>query len=94
MLKEKETTTVSIRIDKDLKAKSERLFDELGLNISSAFTIFLKQSVRENGLPFAVNLNVPNAATLKAMEDARRISRDPSAKTYTSFEDVVKELDD
>lgn len=94
MLKEKETTTVSIRIDKDLKAKSERLFDELGLNISSAFTIFLKQSVRENGLPFAVNLNVPNASTLKAMEDARRISRDPSAKTYTSFEDVVKELDD
>ena len=94
MLKEKETTTVSIRIDKDLKSKSERLFDELGLNISSAFTIFLKQSVRENGLPFAVNLNVPNATTLKAMEEASRISRDTSAKTYASFEDVVKELDD
>lgn len=94
MLKEKETTTVSIRIDKDLKAKSEQLFDELGLNMSSAFTIFLKQSVRENGLPFAVNLNTPNAATLKAMEEARRISRDPSARTYASFEDLAKELDD
>ena len=94
MLKEKETTTVSIRIDKDLKAKSEQLFDELGLNMSSAFTIFLKQSVRENGLPFAVNLNTPNAATLKAMEEARRISRDPSTRTYASFEDLAKELDD
>lgn len=94
MLKEKETTTVSIRIDKELKAKSERLFDELGLNISSAFTIFLKQSVRENGIPFAVNLNIPNDATLKAMEEARSISRDPSVKTYASLDDAIKELDD
>lgn len=94
MLKEKETTTVSIRIDKELKAESEQLLSDLGLNLSSAFTIFLKQAVRENGIPFTIKRNVPNSATIKAMNEARNISRDSSARSYGSLDEVLKELDD
>jgi len=45
---------LSINVDSDLKAKSEALFSELGLTLSSAVNMFLKQSVRRGGLPFEV----------------------------------------
>ena len=45
---------INIRIDDDLKASAETLFSELGLNISTAFNIFLRQSVRERGIPFEI----------------------------------------
>jgi DNA-damage-inducible protein J len=47
-------TQVNIRIDDDLKEQAERLFAELGMNISTAFNVFVRQAVREGGLPFAV----------------------------------------
>ena len=46
---------VNIRIDDDLKEKAETLFDELGLNMTTAFTIFVKAAVRQRGMPFEIN---------------------------------------
>ncbi|MBQ2401292.1 MAG: type II toxin-antitoxin system RelB/DinJ family antitoxin, partial [Lachnospiraceae bacterium] len=40
------TTNITIRMDTELKAAAETLFDELGLNISTAFNIFIRQSLR------------------------------------------------
>ena len=42
-------TNISIRIDSDLKAQAEVLFAELGMNLSTAFNIFVRQSLREIG---------------------------------------------
>ena len=42
-----ETTNLNIRIDKDLKEQAEVFFNELGLNMSSAFNIFVRQSIQE-----------------------------------------------
>ena len=47
-------TNLTIRIDSNLKKEADNLFKELGINISSAITLFLKQSVREKALPFDV----------------------------------------
>ena len=65
------SVNVTFRIDEDVKKQADTLFDELGMNLSTAFHIFLKQSIREQGLPFVVSKNVPNAVTLAAMDSAQ-----------------------
>ncbi len=48
------TTNVTIRMDAKLKKQAEELFADLGMNITTAFTIFAKQAVREQQLPFVI----------------------------------------
>ena len=48
---------VNIRIDDDLKERADLLFEELGINMTTAFTIFIKASVRQRGIPFELNLD-------------------------------------
>ena len=48
------TTTLNIRIDKELKKQAENLFSDLGLNMTSAITVFLKAAVDHNGIPFEI----------------------------------------
>lgn len=55
-----ETTNFTMRIDKELKAESEELFDNLGLSMSSAITLFLKQAAREQRIPFEISMNPSN----------------------------------
>ena len=54
--------STSISIDADIKAKAQELFADIGLDLSTAINIFLRQSIRENGIPFEVSLNVPGNA--------------------------------
>lgn len=63
---------VTLRVDEDLKKQADALFSELGLNLTTAFNIFLRQSVREQQIPFQVTKNVPNAVTLAAMDAAEK----------------------
>jgi DNA-damage-inducible protein J len=49
---------VNIRIDDEVKAQADQLFAELGMNFSTAVTVFVKQSLRQGGLPFAVTAEV------------------------------------
>ena len=48
------TTNISIRMDSDLKIQADKLFNELGMNLSTAFNIFVRQALRAGGLPFEV----------------------------------------
>lgn len=65
-----QTVNVTLRIDPNLKKEADILFQDLGLNLSTAFNIFLRQSVREQKIPFTITKDVPNARTLAAMDDA------------------------
>ena len=49
-------STVSVRIDSELKEQAEGILKELGISVSSAFTMFYKQVVLKNGIPFDVTL--------------------------------------
>ena len=53
------TTNVSIRMDTELKAQADELFAELGMNLSTAFNIFVRQSLREGGIPFEIRTDRP-----------------------------------
>ncbi len=86
------TSSVSFRIDTDIKNQADKLFAELGLNMTTAFNIFLRQAVREGSIPFNVTVNTPNAETVAALLEGERIARDPSVKRYTDVEEALREL--
>ena len=85
------TTNVSIRMDVDLKKQAEELFYDLGLNMTVAMTMFLRQSVRCQGIPFEVS-RVPNAETVAAMIEADRIAYDPAVKGYNNLDELFSDL--
>lgn len=60
----------NISIDPVVKEEAQALFDNLGMSLSGAVNIFLKQCVREQAIPFRIGEPVPNAVTLAAMKDA------------------------
>ena len=87
------TTNISIRMDADTKAKADALFSELGMNISTAFNIFVRQALREGRIPFDISLNQPNNETIAAMLEAERIATDSSVKGYTDLDEMFADLE-
>ena len=68
------TTSITIRMDENLKKQAETLFDEMGLNMTTAITMFAKAVVRQNKIPFEIAVdpfyNETNQAHLrKAIAD-------------------------
>lgn len=86
------TTNISIRMDSDLKTQADALFGELGMNLSTAFNIFVRQSIREGRIPFEISLNHPNRETIAAMLEAERIAKDPTAKGYDNLDELFADL--
>lgn len=80
------TSTISARIDLELKQKAERVFKALGLTSSQAITLFYKQVELQKGLPFSVR--IPNEDTRQALEDAR------TRKNLKDFDTVEELFDD
>ena len=88
------TAPAQIRIDADIKKQATDLFNDLGLDMSSAVNLFLHQCVLRGGLPFRVEMPRYTQRTLDAMDEARRISRDPDVKGYTNMDDLRKALEE
>lgn len=88
------TTNISIRMDAELKAQAEALFNELGMNLTTAFNVFVRQSLRDGGIPFEVKLEQPNPnkQTIAAMLEAERIAKDPSVKGYNDLDALFASL--
>ena len=86
------TTNVSIRMDTELKAQADELFAELGMNLSTAFNIFVRQSLREGGIPFEIRTDRPNKETIAAMLEAENIAKDPNVKGYTDLDEMFADL--
>lgn len=86
--------STSISIDADIKAKAQELFADFGLDLSTAINIFLRQSIRENSIPFMIQREVPNAETVAAMKEAKAIREHPEDyKRYRSFSELLKEVE-
>ena len=87
------TTNVSIRMDEDLKKQAEDLFSDLGLNFTTAVTTFVRQSVREQKIPFSIGRNVPNEETILAIEEVEQMKKaKASVKGYTDVDVMMTEL--
>ena len=86
-------TNLTIRVDSVVKSEAEKLFEDLGMSISTAFNIFLRQAVRMQAIPFAISRGITNRTTLAAMQEAERIAADPSVPAYVTREDLVRSLE-
>ena len=67
--------------------------NELGLDLSSAVNIFLKQVVLQGGLPFQVKYPQYKTEVIDAMEEAKVISRNPETRIYGSFAEALEDID-
>ena len=86
-------SNVSFRIDSELKSQAEALFQSLGMNMTTAFNIFLRQSVRERCIPFSITMNTPNLETVVAIEEANDILNGKiAAKRYSNIDEALEEL--
>jgi len=78
-------------LDNDNVKQSEEIFNELGLNMSTALTVFLRQTVRSRGIPFEMRLNIPNEETLAAIQDVN-MERNMS-RQFHSVKELMEDLD-
>lgn len=86
-------TNISIRMDAELKKQFEAFCADVGMSMTTAFTVFAKRVVRENKIPFPVDRGIPNEETREAIEETRRMIEDPSfGKSYTDVDEMMKEL--
>ena len=85
-----ESVNVNIRMDKKVKEEADAFFNALGLNMTSAINIFVKQSLRQGKIPFELSL-VPNAETLEAMREAEEITKSGKSR-FSSATDMLAEL--
>lgn len=86
------TTNFTVRMDSDLKKQCEALYKELGMNLTTAINVFLRQSLHAGGFPFEVRLKQPNKETISAMLEAEQIARDPDLKRYSDAKEALREL--
>lgn len=87
------TTPTQIRIEENTKKQAVELLEGLGLNLSEAVNMFLKQVVLQNGIPFEIKYPELKPEVVQAMEEAKQIGRDPSAKRYRSFSEALEDID-
>lgn len=86
------TVAKNFRIDSELNDQATKLLEGLGLSMSQAVSMFLKQVVLHRGLPFKVEYPQYSKDLMDAMEEGDRLAHDPNAKTYSSHEELLEEL--
>lgn len=82
-------SNVNIRMDEDVKREFDRICNELGMNITTAITIFAKKVIREERIPFEVSIE-PNATTYAAIESAR--TREDMHGPFDSIDELMEAL--
>lgn len=83
-------TNINIRMDENLKKQFDAFCSEIGMNMSTAINIFVKKVVREQRIPFEIKTDIPNAETLKAIENVRKGIG--LSKSFSSIEDLMEDL--
>ena len=84
------TTNITMRIDTGIKAQLQELMSDLGLDMTTFFTMAAKQAIREQRIPFEISMNIPNAETIRAIDDVehgRNLSR-----SFSSVEELMEDL--
>lgn len=85
--------STNISLDSELKKSAQELFADFGLDLTTAITMFLKQSIREQRIPFEIKREVPNAQTRAALDEYYEMKAHPEKyKRYSSFKEVMDEV--
>lgn len=88
------TTNMSIRMDTELKKQAEVMFSQMGINMTTAMNMFLRQVVRQGKIPFEIAVDIPNAETLVAIKEMDDIiSGKIKTKKYKTTKELFEELE-
>lgn len=88
------TVNMSIRMDTELKKQADAMLSDMGLNMTTAMNMFLRQVVRQGRIPFEIATDIPNSETLAAMKEVDdMINEKIPAKKYTSTDELFKDLE-
>ena len=88
------TVNMSIRRDTELKKQADAMLSDMGLNMTTAMNMFLRQVVRQGRIPFEIATDIPNSETLAAMKEVDdMINGKIPAKKYTSTDELFKDLE-
>ena len=82
--------STNITIDAEVKNQAQELFADLGLDLSTAINIYLKKAISEQGIPFEVTREIPNAVTAKAIADSEK--GDDVYGPFDSVEELMESL--
>ena len=87
------TSNVTMRMDEELKSQLQELVSNLGMDMTTFFTITAKQAVREQRIPFNISMNNPNSETKAALEEVKKLKENPfMGKSYTDVDQMMEEL--
>ena len=87
------TSTFRVRVDSALKAEVEKCLSDMGMSMSTAINIYLRQIARIKAIPFIVtSVPVPNRETMEAIEEGERIAHDPTGPGYKDMDSLRKAL--
>lgn len=87
------TVNMSIRMDTELKKQAEVMLADMGLNMTTALNMFLRQVVRQGKIPFEIATDIPNAETLAAIQEMDdMMSGSIPAKKYSSVDELFEDL--
>lgn len=85
--------STNINLDADLKRAAQDLFKDLGMDLTTGVTVFLRQAVREQGIPFHVGRDIPTPETLAAVQEYEEIKAHPEKyKRYANFEEALEDV--
>ena len=88
------TVNMSIRMDTELKKQADAMLSDMGLNMTTAMNMLLRQVVRQGRIPFEIATDIPNSETLAAMKEVDdMINGKIPAKKYTSTDELFKDLE-
>ncbi len=83
---------VNIRIDSAIKEGAEKVFAKLGLTPTTAIVLFYNQVIRTNSIPFELRVDVPNDATMKAIQEVEEMEKNPNSKTFKTVSELMEDL--
>lgn len=87
-----ETTNINIRMDKKIKQQAEELFAEFGISMTTAVNMFLRQAIRQRGIPFDLTLDLPNAQIIAGMNEADEMLNKGTGKRFSGAKEMFEEI--
>ena len=84
------SSTITVRVDEAVKKEANDIFKEVGLDMSSAINVYLRQVIKNKGIPFALSAEVPNAVTLKSIQEAES----GKMASFSSIDKLMEDLND
>ncbi len=84
------SSTITVRVDDKVKKQAGAVFNAVGMDMSTAINVYLKQVIRTNGIPFPVTAEIPNDTTVKAIKAAEK----GKMASFSSIEELMEDLND